>query len=243
MKTLINHLQNYISSYLANANKSSIIIGVSGGLDSAISLVLATRAIKAANVHAFMLPTKASNKDNLQDASLLCKDLGVNASTIYIDDILQSFKDANLAKSKLDFANLCARVRMCILYDASARQNALVLGCSNKSELMLGYGTIYGDLAYAFNAIGSIYKSDLYALASKLDLPKCFLQKPPSADLWEGQSDESELGFKYEIIDSFLKAYEAKKSLDGFDEKLKSSLITRIKANAFKLFTGDICKL
>lgn len=131
---------------------------------------------------------------------------------------------------------------MCLLYDASANYNFLVIGSSNKSELMLGYGTIYGDLAYAFNPLGDLYKSELYELGAYLQIDESILKKPPTADLWPNQSDEEEIGYSYSKIDEFLKAYEKGLDLTSFDTNMRQDLEKRINTNAFKARIGDIYK-
>jgi NAD+ synthase len=150
----------------------------------------------------------------------------------YFDNI----KDAN----PLRIGNLSARMRMSVLYDISARDNALVVGTSNKSEILLGYGTIFGDIACAINPIGQMYKSDEFEFAKFLGVTDAIINKKPSADLWEGQSDEEDLGYSYKVMDDVLKELiDNKKSKDelissGVDKELIEMLEYRIKTNAFK---------
>lgn len=200
------------------------VIGLSGGLDSAVVLKLLKDA--KVDVTALIMPTKQSNKRNLDDAISLCDELCVSYKIYYIDDILQSFKNLTNATNLREY-NLCARIRMSLLYDFSATNNLLVVGTTNKSERMLGYGTIYGDLACAFNPIGDIYKSDLFEFARFLKIPSQIINKAPSADFYEGQSDENELGYSYLELDNCLKGSLKNPTLTNFVEN-------RIKNNLFK---------
>lgn len=200
------------------------VIGLSGGLDSAVVLKLLKDA--KVDVTALIMPTKQSNKRNLDDAISLCDELCASYKIYYIDDILQSFKNLTNATNLREY-NLCARIRMSLLYDFSATNNLLVVGTTNKSERMLGYGTIYGDLACAFNPIGDIYKSDLFEFARFLKIPSQIINKAPSADFYEGQSDENELGYSYLELDNCLKGNLENLSLTNFVEN-------RIKNNLFK---------
>lgn len=200
------------------------VIGLSGGLDSAVVLKLLKDA--KVDVTALIMPTKQSNKRNLDDAISLCDELCASYKIYYIDDILQSFKNLTNATNLREY-NLCARIRMSLLYDFSATNNLLVVGTTNKSERMLGYGTIYGDLACAFNPIGDIYKSDLFEFARFLKIPSQIINKAPSADFYEGQSDENELGYSYLELDNCLKGNLKNPTLTNFVEN-------RIKNNLFK---------
>ncbi|EFC32750.1 NAD+ synthetase [Campylobacter jejuni subsp. jejuni 414] len=182
------------------------------------------------------MPTQISNKANLEDALRLCKDLELEYKIIEIQSILDAFLRQSESITQIAIGNFAARIRMSLLYDYSALKNSLVVGTSNKSELLLGYGTIYGDLACAFNPIGELYKSEIYTLAKHLNLYENFIKKAPSADLWENQSDEADLGFTYAKIDEGLKALENndEKLLKTLDISLIAMLKNRIQKNAFK---------
>jgi NAD+ synthase len=151
--------------------------------------------------------------------------------------------------SPLRIGNFSARLRMATLFDVSAREGALVLGTSNKSELMLGYGTLYGDLASAINPIGDLYKTEVFELARHLEVNDSIISKPPSADLWEGQSDESEIGYAYADLDRVLKGYvelrHTKEELiqAGEDPQLVNMVVERIYKNQFKRKMPLIAKL
>lgn len=223
-------LINFIKKQAGNKN---LVLGLSGGIDSALVAHLCKMAVNK-RLFTLLMPTKNSNKQNLDDALKLCKTLQIHHEVIYIDEILQSFekvsKDLNLIRK----GNFTARIRMSLLYDYSALKNALVVGTSNKSELMLGYGTIYGDLACAFNPLATLYKSEIFEFAKFIGVHENFINKAPSADLWPNQSDENDLGYTYKQLDEVLKAMENNENLDHFDENLKNLVLKRIKENAFK---------
>ncbi|EAH9150053.1 NAD+ synthase [Campylobacter jejuni] len=226
---------DFIQEKVKNSQSQGVVLGLSGGIDSALVATLCKRALKE-NVFALLMPTQISNKANLEDALRLCADLNLEYKIIEIQNILDAFTKQSENTTLVSLGNFAARIRMSLLYDYSALKNSLVIGTSNKSELLLGYGTIYGDLAYAFNPIGSLYKSEIYALAKYLNLHENFIKKAPSADLWENQSDEVDLGFTYAKIDEGLNALENndEKLLRTLDSSLIAMLKNRMQKNAFK---------
>lgn len=226
---------DFIQEKVKNSQSQGVVLGLSGGIDSALVATLCKRALKE-NVFALLMPTQISNKANLEDALRLCVDLNLEYKIIEIQSILDAFIKQSENTTLISLGNFAARIRMSLLYDYSALKNSLVVGTSNKSELLLGYGTIYGDLACAFNPIGSLYKSEIYALAKYLNLHENFIKKAPSADLWENQSDEVDLGFSYAKIDEGLKALETndEKLLRTLDPSLIAMLKNRMQKNAFK---------
>ncbi|EMY2840483.1 NAD+ synthase [Campylobacter coli] len=237
-------LCEFIQHKVKDSGLNGVVLGLSGGIDSALVATLCKKAL-GENVFALLMPTKFSNQENLNDALKLCQELNLKYKIIEIQDILEAFLKQSENTDELSRGNFAARIRMSLLYDYSALKKALVVGTSNKSELLLGYGTIYGDLAYAFNPIGELYKSEIYGLARYLNLNEKFIQKAPSADLWIGQSDEKDLGFSYELIDKGLKALENQdmKALENLDKKLLDMLQSRIKNNAFKRNMPEIASL
>ncbi|EHD2657813.1 NAD+ synthase [Campylobacter jejuni] len=226
---------DFIQEKVKNSQSQGVVLGLSGGIDSTLVATLCKRALKE-NVFALLMPTQISNKANLEDALRLCADLNLEYKIIEIQSILDAFIKQSENTTLVSLGNFAARIRMSLLYDYSALKNSLVIGTSNKSELLLGYGTIYGDLACAFNPIGSLYKSEIYALAKYLNLHENFIKKAPSADLWENQSDEADLGFSYAKIDKGLKALETndEKLLRTLDPSLIAMLKNRMQKNAFK---------
>lgn len=235
---------NFLSTYLQNSKAKGFSIGLSGGLDSAVT---ATLCAKVAYTRALIMPTKYSNPQNIKDALNFCEKLTLPYEVKNIDQIINSFIEIVGDTSKIRLGNLSARIRMCLLYDDSAKYQTLVAGTSNKSERMLGYGTIYGDIACALNPIGEIYKSDLFDFARHLKIDEAIISKAPSADLWEGQTDEGEIGFNYTQIDAVLKKIQDGLSPEAlknsFDEKLVNLLIDRIQKNKFKLSLPPIANI
>lgn len=241
---IVQNIDKFIKNKIENAKAKGVVLGLSGGIDSALIATLCKKALNE-NVFALLMPTKFSNQENLNDALMLCKELKLEYKIIEIQNILDAFLDKSKNIDKIRIGNFAARIRMSLLYDYSALKNALVVGTSNKSELLLGYGTIYGDLACAFNPIGDLYKSEIYELAKYLNLHENFIKKAPSADLWENQSDEKDLGFTYNKIDQGLKALEDndKKILEKLDQNLLNMLNLRLKNNAFKRTMPEILNL
>ncbi|MCG3196955.1 MAG: NAD+ synthase [Candidatus Omnitrophica bacterium] len=187
---------------------SRVVFGLSGGIDSALVAAIAAEALGRENVKAVLMPYKASSPESLADAHLVADTFGLERAVVDITPQVDAYfekpetpvsKDERI--QKLRRGNKMARERMTILYDLSMLESALVLGTSNKTELLLGYGTLFGDMASAVNPIGDLYKSQVWQLATALEVPERVVEKPPTADLWTGQSDESEIGYSYAEID------------------------------------------
>jgi NAD+ synthase len=237
---LEGHLIKFIKKELAQAGFGKLIVGLSGGVDSSVVAYLSAKAIGAGNVTAVLLPYRESNPDSLRDAELVIKELGVNRKLVDITPMVDAFFKTIVTSDPVRRGNKMARERMCVLYDISAELKALVIGTSNKSECLMGYGTLYGDLACALNPLGNLYKTHVYQLAAHLGVPAQIINKAPSADLWPGQTDEAELGITYKELDLFLyycidHAYDdSRLKQKGYDQKLIDSIRLRIKANEFK---------
>lgn len=199
-----NILTHFIAREVGRVGVGRVVLGLSGGIDSAVSAALAVHALGPANVLGVMMPYRTSNPESLADARAVAESLGMETVVVdispQIDAYYANFPDASERRR----GNKMARERMTILYDFSAARSALVLGTSNKTELLLGYGTLYGDMASAVNPIGDLYKTQVWGIAEFLDLPKAVIRKAPTADLWEGQTDEAELGFGYHDVDRLL---------------------------------------
>ncbi|MEP6469751.1 MAG: NAD+ synthase [Chloroflexota bacterium] len=200
-------ITGFIRSQLAQTGYSRLVVGLSGGVDSATSAFLAARAAGADNVMALRMPYRTSAVESEADAMSVVTALGCQTELVDISPMVQPMlalipgdEDAALVRR----GNVMARQRMIVLYDRSAAFDALVLGTSNKTEALLGYGTIHGDMAAALQPIGDLYKSQLRAVAECLGVPQPILSKPPSADLWPGQTDEGELGASYDDLDRIL---------------------------------------
>jgi len=219
------------------------ICGLSGGIDSAVVAVLAKKAL-GDNFKAFMLPSQFSSKSSIEDAKKLCERFDIEYEIISIAPLLEAYK----IDDKVRLGNFSARMRMSILYDKSAELNALVIGTSNKSELMLGYGTLFGDLASALNPIGDLYKTEIFEFAEYLGVNEEIINKPPSADLWEGQSDEKELGYTYDELDRVLEDFVDNRAtknelINKYDEDLVEFVLKRVYQNQFKRKPPIIAKL
>ena len=219
------------------------ICGLSGGIDSAVVAVLAKKAL-GDNFKSFLLPSQFSSSSSIDDAKKLCKKFDIDYEIISIAPLLDAYK----IDDKVRFGNFSARMRMAILYDKSAELSALVIGTSNKSELMLGYGTLFGDLASALNPIGDLYKTEIFEFAGYLGVNEEIISKPPSADLWEGQSDEDDLGYTYAVLDEVLKDFVDNRAtkeelLSKYDKNLVEFVLKKVYQNQFKRKPPIIAKL
>ncbi len=195
-------------SYWDTGSKG-IVIGLSGGIDSAVAAAFCCRAVGPANVLGLSLPTSVSNPADVQDAAELCRMLGMRHEAFSIDPILAGFRSVpGFSGTPYLLGNLMARTRMAVLYYHANRDNRLVCGTSNRSEYMVGYCTKYGDNAADIQPLLHLYKTEVFVVARELGIPEPILKKVPSAGLWEGQSDESEIGLTYAEIDGALQALE-----------------------------------
>nr|AGF93005.1 NAD+ synthetase [uncultured organism] len=213
----IQLIKKFISDKVEKNNTEGVVLGLSGGLDSTTVLKLSVDALGKENVHGIIMPESATPEEDMRDARWIAEKWDVEYDEFDIDPIMECFPAD--PKERLAYANLKARIRSCIEYYTANVENKLVVGTSNKSELLLGYTTKYGDSAVDFLPIGDVYKSDVRRLAEKIDVPERFLDKVPRAGLWEGQTDEEELGHSYEEIDKVLKSIENQDSLEKIAEK------------------------
>ncbi|WP_345969145.1 NAD+ synthase [Sulfurimonas sp. HSL1-6] len=243
---ITDFLTKFLIDEVEKTGLKHVVVGLSGGIDSAVVAVLAHRAF-GDRLLCVKMPSHYSSQNSLDDADELCERFGIRAETHSIEPMLKAYEHE--AMDNLRIGNFSARMRMATLFDISARESALVLGTSNKSELMLGYGTLFGDLASAVNPIGDLYKTEVFELAAHLDVPQSIIGKPPSADLWAGQSDEAELGYSYAQIDAVLRRYVEERASkaelieEGCDAALVELILTRIYRNQFKRKMPVIAKL
>ncbi|MDH3365226.1 MAG: NAD+ synthase [Thermoplasmata archaeon] len=202
-------IEHFLAEKLRKAGAGGYVLGLSGGIDSAVVLRLATKAVGKDKVFALMMPESDSPKDDLGDAAMLCKAEEVPNETIDITDMVAAFSKA-LGKGvqKEGLANIKARCRMILLYHYASRDKSLVLGTSNKSELLIGYFTKYGDGGADLEPIGDLYKTEVRQLAERLDIPQKIIDRPPSAGLWKGQTDEKDIGMPYDTLDVVLMGIE-----------------------------------
>lgn len=242
-------LAGFIKSEITRVGMSRAIINLSGGLDSALSCALAVEALGKENVLALRLPYRASSPDSLEHAQLLIDQLGIQSKTIEITDMVEPLFKIDPKISKLRKGNIMARARMIVLYDQSEVFKALPVGTSNKTEILLGYSTLYGDSASAMNPIGDLYKTQIRQLSRAMHIPAPIIDKPPSADLWADQTDEKELGFTYEEVDKLLyllvdQRYSPQEAVEaGFDEAFVQTVTARIRRNQFKRMQPPIAKV
>ena len=221
-----------IRNYFQKNNIKKAVIGLSGGIDSSLSAKLAADAIGRENVHGIMMPVKGlSSNENIKDAADFCRLIGISYSIIYINDFIKDFEKLEW-QSKIAKMNTASRIRAVILYHYANTHNALVIGTSNKTEMMLGYFTKYGDGAVDIEVIGSMPKTDELELARHLKIPEKLIQKTPTAELYHGQTDEDELGATYKEIDEILAKIEKKQKLPN--NELTKKILKRIKANEHK---------
>ncbi|MFH1845680.1 MAG: NAD+ synthase [bacterium] len=231
---------DFIAATVSDAGKQSVVVGLSGGIDSAVSAALAKRGLGADNVLGLFLPYATSNPDSLADARAVADNLGIRSEQIEITPLVEAWFQLQPQADTLRRGNVMARARMIVLYDLSARDDSLVLGTGNRSEWLLGYTTLYGDNACALNPIGDLYKTEIRLLAAHLELPEVLLQKAPSADLWSGQADEDELGFTYAEADRLLHHLvdeglgERQLHALGFESRLIERVRSRLFKTAFK---------
>lgn len=203
-KLLRTILVGFVREEVYKVGVKKAVLGLSGGIDSALVAFLAAEALGPENVHAVIMPYRTSNPESEAHAKLAADQLGINCSVIEITSMVDAYFDLFPDADNMRRGNKMARERMTILYDHSAALSALVLGTSNKTELLLGYGTLYGDMASALNPIGDIYKTQVWQLSAEMGVPQAIIDKKPSADLWAGQTDEQELGFTYREVDELL---------------------------------------
>lgn len=197
-------LDRFIRAEIFRTGFSRAVVGLSGGIDSSVVTYLAVRALGPEQVLAVTMPYRTSSAETREDSRAVVEALRVRTVEIPITEQIDAYFKNVPDASRMRRANKCARERMTVLYDQSAAFEGLVLGTSNKSELLLGYGTQFGDMASAINPIGDVYKTQLYRLAAHLEIPEAILRKAPSGDLWVGQTDEGELGFSYAEVDRLL---------------------------------------
>lgn len=230
----------FLRAELAASGRSGLVVGLSGGIDSAVAAALAVEALGADRVRGYMLPYATSSAASLADARAVAGCLGLAVEQVDITPMADAFLADVPAGERIRRGNVMARCRMVVLYDRSAARDALVLGTGNRTEGLLGYTTMYGDNACGLNPLGQLYKTEVRLLAADLGLPGSVITKAPSADLWEGQSDEEELGVSYAEVDRLLHHLvdeglgERQLASLGFAPALVSRIAARVRSMAFK---------
>ena len=240
-ETVRQILVGFIDNEVRRAGFERVVVGLSGGVDSSLAACLAAEALGPQNVWGILMPYRTSSPESAAHATLVVEALGIHSLTVditpMVDFYFAGFPDADHVRR----GNKMARERMTILFDHSARLGGLVLGTSNKTELLLGYGTLYGDMASAVNPLGDLYKTQVRQLARHVKVPDVIVEKEPSADLWAGQTDEADLGFTYQEVDRVLyllvdQRYEVADLLaEGlFDEKFVRAVYHKIQNSQYK---------
>lgn len=242
-------LVRFIRNEIVRAGFRRAVLGLSGGIDSTTVAYLAVRAMGPECVLAVTMPYKTSSDETRRDSQAVIAALGVQSIDVPITPQIDAYLAQVPDVSQMRLANKCARERMTILYDQSAAFDGLVVGTSNKTELLLGYSTQFGDLASAINPIGDLYKTQLRRLAAHLGVPEGIIKKAPSGDLWVGQTDEGELGFSYEEVDRLLfllvdrRWRPAQLVRAGFDAEFIDRVLRMIRRNQYKRRLPVIAKL
>ncbi len=249
----IGVITGFIRSQLEQTGFERLVVGLSGGVDSATVAYLAARTIGPDNLLAVRMPYRSSSPDSEADALRVVTALGCRTELVEItpmvDPMLALVRGDDEAALRVRRGNVMARQRMIVVYDRSAAFGALVAGTGNKTEALLGYGTLHGDMAAGIAPIGDLYKSQLRAVASALGVPAELLAKPPSADLWPGQTDEDELGASYDDLDRILFALVDRRwSVErcvaaGLDAELVAWVQRRVAMNEFKRQLPPVAKL
>ena len=242
-------LVGFVRKEVRRVGFSKVVFGLSGGIDSTLSAYIAARALGPENVCGIRMPYSTSSEETMEHGAQVARDLGIRTLTLPISDQVDAYFKHFPDAARLRRANKMARERMTILYDQSAAQEALVVGTSNKTELLIGYGTIHGDMASALNPIGDLYKTQVRALSAHLGVAAAIIRKNPTADLWAGQTDEDELGFTYAEVDKLLyrmvdeRARPADLVAAGFEPAFVKRIARMIQTSHYKRRLPLIAKL
>jgi NAD+ synthase len=246
---VVRILTAFIREELAKSGYHKAVLGLSGGLDSTVCAFLAALALSPKNVLALIMPYGKSFGEDARDALEVVRLLKIRSRVIDIGPMIDAYFEKHPTRSKILRGNKMARERMSILYDYSAREGSLVLGTSNKTELLIGYGTVHGDMASAVNPMGDLYKTQVQKLAEYLRVPERIRSKLPTAGLWPGQTDEGELGLLYSEIDEILyHLVDERESVSevvglGFRREAVEKIMSKIKNSEFKRQMPPIAKL
>ena len=240
---------NIVNSFKDAFNKTgaeNAVVGISGGIDSALTSAAAVKALGKERVKGFFMPYKTSSEHSYLDALKLSEKYGFKLEVVNISPAADAFIDMFNNLTPLRKGNIMARCRMIVLFDKAAEHNGIVAGTSSRTELLLGYGTWYGDTASGINVVGELYKREVYGAGQAAGVPESIMRKAPTADLWPGQTDEQELGFTYELLDNILYDIEqnnfSKNELyKKYDKESVDKIIKRVISSSFKRSTPFIC--
>ena len=242
-------LVSFLREEVKSAGFARAVVGLSGGIDSAVTAALCARAFGPAETLCVLMPYRTSNPDSEAHARVVADALGVATRKVDISAMADGYIEQEGVEAPMRRGNVMARCRMVVLYDLSVEWSGLVIGTSNKTEMLLGYSTQWGDSAHAVNPLGDLYKHQIVQLARHLDLPREVIDKPPSADLFEGQTDEDELGFSYDDADRLLyrmvdqRLGERELVSAGFPLELVQRIARRVVQNQYKRLPPPIAKL
>ena len=249
-KEVARELEKFLSDRLTASGLSGYVIGLSGGIDSSLSVSIAVRAVGAEKVMGLFMPFSRSAGSSLEDAGELARRLGIKTEKIDISPMIHAYYPDIDSISPVRAGNKMARERMSILFDRAHEHNRLVLGTSNRTEICLGYGTWYGDVASSVNPIGMLYKTQVRQMSKYYEIPESILNKTPTADLWPGQTDEGELGLEYEKVDRLLymmveqEITDRKKlNKDGFEDAFIDRAVSLLNRFYFKRHLPEIADL
>ncbi len=239
----------FIRGQLRQAGFERLVLGLSGGIDSTLVANLVAEAIGADRLRCVLMPYRTSAPASREDAELVVAELGASSELVDISQMVDAFFADDPDASAVRRGNVMARQRMIVLYDRSVTWGGLVVGTGNKTESLIGYTTIYGDNACAFNPVGDLYKSQVRQLAAAIGVPERIIRKAPSADLWPGQTDEAEAGFSYPELDRLLYwRIDRRRSVDevvelGFARDLVERVDRMVAGAEFKRQVPPIAKL
>jgi NAD+ synthase len=242
-------IAEFIRGQLEQAGFERAVLGLSGGIDSAVVAFLVAEAIGAERLLAVLMPYRTSSPASRTDAETVVARLGCASEVVDISPMVDAFFANDQDASSLRRGNFMARQRMAVLYDRSVTWSGLVVGTGNKTESLIGYTTLFGDSACAFNPIGDLYKSQIRQMAEALGVPEAIIRKAPSADLWPGQTDEAEADISYPVLDRLLFwRVDKRRSVDevvamGFEQTLVERVDRMIAGSEFKRQVPPIAKL
>ncbi len=242
-------IAEFIRGQLGQAGFERVVLGLSGGIDSALVAYLVAEAIGPERLLCVLMPYRTSSPASRGDAEEVVRRLGCTSEVVEITPMVDAFYDADTDASPLRRGNFMARMRMSVLYDRSVTFEGLVVGTGNKTESLIGYTTIFGDNACAFNPVGDLYKSQVRQISAAMGVPDEIIRKPPSADLWPGQTDETEAGFSYPELDRLLFwRIDKRRSVDevialGFSRELVERVDRMVATSEFKRQVPPIAKL
>jgi len=246
----ISTIKRFITDSLSCSGLTGFVVGLSGGLDSSLATTLAVEAVGPRKVFGLLMPYRKSSVNSAKDAEQLARRLGIDHRVVDISPMIDAFYDRIDDSNRLRAGNKMARERMAILFDAAHQMQRLVLGTGNRSEICLGYTTLFGDSACSINPIGELYKTEVRLLAKKLDLPDMIINKTPSGDLWSDQTDEGEIGVTYDVIDRLLRRIvdegvtsRSQLESEGFNAADIDRVISLFNQNSFKRRLPDIAMI